>query len=175
MSDSVSFKNLVTEKDSVQAMRVFYRTSRWRWISCCLFFGLCIVFIAALGVVAYLKDGISIGLGVALVGEFLIGGVLWWAWTWQPRRMARKSPHVGVEFETEFSSGGIKSSSSLGSGQLNWAIYTSARETADYFILFSGVGLFYSFPKRHIASPQDVVRLRELIRNNVPKTKLLSS
>lgn len=170
MSDSVSFKYTLTEANYVRAMRAFMWLQLWWRIMLAMF----AVAIAALTILA--ASGVErlepLWFGMSAGG--VVGLAVTWAfWTFQPRWLARNSPSVGVEIEVTLSPDGVNSRSSNGSADARWSIYTSARETTEFFLLFSGKNLFYPFPKSAFADSQHLGRFRDLVRTYVPDTKLL--
>jgi hypothetical protein len=61
---------------------------------------------------------------------------------------------------------------SAGTSDLNWSAFIRAREMQNAFWLFVTKSNFHLIPKRCFASDADIVQLREIIRANIPDSKL---
>jgi hypothetical protein len=171
-SDSVSFKYTLTEKDYRRAMRAFL-SSRLGNRGALAFIGLgfCGFIVTAITDVAV--SGATnpnfwptLG-GLVVFVAAIFGLVRFCHWN-----AARKSPHVGIQYDVTFSAEGLTSRSSHGTAEARWSIYTGARETKDFFLLHSGANLFYPYPKTAFATPQDLASFRDLIRMHIPNAKL---
>jgi hypothetical protein len=98
------------------------------------------------------------------------------AFVWfYPVWLARNAPAVGVEREVTVSSKGMTLHSSLGKSDSAWANFTKMLETDEYFLLYSGKGLFYPFPKQAFGGEHEVRRFRELIRGQIRNSRILDS
>ncbi len=76
---------------------------------------------------------------------------------------AMRSPH-----RLTFSETGIKIESEVANSDCKWSLIQKAFETRSLFVLvYTTRGAMY-VPKRCLASRDDIVRLREIIRENLP-------
>jgi hypothetical protein len=80
---------------------------------------------------------------------------------------------AGISYR--FSPDGIHVESSVATTDLHWAAFRQARESRSMFLLMQNTAMANIIPHRCFASPADVVAMRDLLRRNVPKTKLLDS
>lgn len=174
MSDSITFKYTLTEEDYVRAMRAYlYYERGWRTLF--VFVGLCVCLMVVLAVVVTVNLGRPYYKPVFYAGAFVLGAVaVWWLVGLFQRKAAKKSPFVGTEYDMSFSPGGVTSRSPLTSGEARWSVYTGARESPEFILLCSGIGLYYPFPKKIFDNPEDLERFRELIRTHVPNARLLN-
>ena len=67
---------------------------------------------------------------------------------------------------------GVRVEGSAGTADLNWTAFLQAREISTAFWLFVTTATFHLIPKRCFATNDDLVQFREIIRANIPKTKL---
>jgi len=98
-----------------------------------------------------------------------------WQFHFYPRRVARTATNLGVAFDAIADDSGITVRSSVANSIADWAYFTSVRETADDFILFAQGGGFRAFPKHAFESQQDIERFRQMIRQHVPRVRLLEA
>lgn len=173
MSDSITFKYTLTEGDFVQSIRAHaFKRKPW-WALWVLLAALVFVDVSWVMYVIdrpRLEAGEIIGMIMATVGPAIL---VWWVWWGHPKRVARGAPYLGVDIAGTVSLHGIASHSALGKVEATWASYSTVFESADHFLLYLGRNVFNPFPKRCFSNPKDVDRFRQLIRENVPKTKLL--
>lgn len=170
MSDSLRFNYTLTEQHYARAVRACMWLQLW-WRIMLIVFGLVVAMLAILSLAGVeqleafwfgtLAGG---GAGLAVAAMF---------WVWQPRYLARNSPSVGVEIEVTISPEGVSARSAKGNTDFRWSMYTAARETTEFFLFFSGKGLFYPCPKSAFADSQHLDRFRNLVRTHVPDAKLL--
>ena len=173
MSDSLSFKYILTEGDAVSAIRFQAFRSKLLWV----LWGLFILIVAY----TFYHQFQAVWLGQRAWSSLLrniltIGalGAAWFAFNWfYPYWTARRWPTVGVEKEVTVSDQGITSRSVLGYSETSWANYTSALETDKFFMLYSGRASFFPIPKHCIANSSVQDRFRESIRANIPDVRLL--
>jgi hypothetical protein len=82
------------------------------------------------------------------------------------------NPRVREGTRYQLSKNGIEMETSVGSANLAWAAFGRAIETPNLFLLFVTKGMAYAIPKRSLAGEEETASVRELLRNNVKKTKL---
>lgn len=173
MSDDLSFKYTLTEDDLVRTLLAHERNRLGRWVLWAILGAL------ALSAIIWAVDSIKeSGANAAIIIPLIFvtigpATLAWWNWWMYPRLVARNSPGLGIEIEGTVSVDGIASRSALGKHETAWAGYAGTLESTNHFLLYLGRHVFNPFPKRAFADPQDVDRLRDLIRAHVPKAKLL--
>lgn len=172
MSDSLSFKYILTEDDFVRALRAhaFKQIPRWSlWILLAA-----LLFLQASGIHYIVTWPQASAFGVIwLILVTVLPGV-WFCWIrwWHPKRVIREAPYLNVEIEGTASVDGVVSRSRLGNHETAWGSYSAVFESVDYFLLYLGRNVFNPLPKRSFADTQDVDRFRDLIRAHVPNTRL---
>lgn len=165
MSDSLSFKYTMTEDDVVRASLAQVKLGKRKWLLLAMVPAVLLLAIFAFqgnwrGILELLASVALIGITILLLTRFV-------RWT------ARKSPHIGVEYETTASQDGMTWNSPFASTQSKWTAYTSVRETAEYFMFYCGLAMCAAIPKRSFADSNDMDRFRDLIRAHVPKFNAL--
>lgn len=88
-----------------------------------------------------------------------------------PFRSARSHKDIGMACDVAVDANEIVESNRLGSVAISWAIFSEAREKKAMFLLYQGRVRLWVYPKRGL-SLEIIDQLRELIRANIPKTKL---
>jgi len=171
----LDFKLTLTKDDYKRAYRLFMRRSRYFrsfWVIVSLVF---LYFIS--GHVFDLVGGEDIMTVMISVFPLLVMTVIFvfFLYSWYPALVARSAPDVGTAFDINIGDAGIVVSSAAAKARLGWSIFTGAIETPDDFLLFRGGAGFNSYPKRMLTGPQEIERLRETIRKNIPKATLLST
>jgi hypothetical protein len=73
-----------------------------------------------------------------------------------------------------FSDGAIRVDAPTGTSHIEWQMYIRARETAAHFLLYSQTRIAHVIPKRCLATNEEVTRLREMVRHQVPSATLQS-
>ena len=173
MSDSITFKYTLTEGDHARAWRIHNNGSRVYMI---------VWFLLGLFVTAIVTNRLILiadgerdwsSLFSALVPAGIYLGLVWFSLSWRPRFLARQSPYRGLENDVTVTEMGVTSSNTLLRYEVQWGAYTHAIEKPDMFLLYTGRLLFYPIPISCFENPQDVDRFRDLVRTNIPKTRLL--
>ncbi len=172
MSDSLSFKYVLTEGDAVSAFRFQAFRSKLLWVM----WGLFILIVAY----TFYHQIQAIWLGhrawSSLLRNVLSFGALgaaWFAFNWfYPYWTARRDPTMGVEKELTVSDQGITLRSVLGYSEKSWANYTSALETDEFFMLYTGRANFFPIPKHCFVNSLSQDHFRELIRAHIPEVRL---
>ena len=82
------------------------------------------------------------------------------------------NPRVREGTRYQLSNNGVEMETSVGSANLSWAAFGRAVETPSLFLFFVTKGMAYAIPKRSFASEEEAAAFRELLRDNVKKTKL---
>ncbi len=174
MSDTLSFKYTLTEDDVVRSNRA-HAAGRQFWVRTAL-----AVAVPGMFVIGFVADGdanrILIALAVGAALGFVTWFVVWpifWTLFWLIfsrflKLLLPRSPHIGVEYELAASPAGLAWNSPVGTAEQKWLAYTAIRETADYFLLYSGAALCFTIPKRVFADAQEAGRFRDLLRAHVP-------
>ena len=173
MSDSITFKFTLTEDDFVLAAHAHALSQRKWWIIWAVFFGLWILPLAAVALDTGPEENLLYRIAPFLAGVASVAVMFALAWSWQPRRLARASPYLGVELAGTASGVGLETHSSLGKQEAAWANYSTVLETADHFLLYPARNAYAPLPKRAFADRGDLTRFRELIRAHVPSAGLL--
>ena len=164
MSDSLSFKYILTEGDAVSAFRFQAFRSKLLWV----LWGLFILMVAY----TFYHQIQAVWLGhrawsslLRTVLSFGALGVAWFAFNWfYPYWTARRWPAVGVEKEVTVSDEGMTTRSPLGYSESAWANFTGVLETDEFFLLQMGRANFLPIPKRDLAKISAVSDFRELLR-----------
>lgn len=174
MSDRVSFKYTLTEEDVVRSSqahaagkRIWLRAAAAVIVPSIIFIGS----VANMDAVQLLVDfavSVAAGLFIWFVGWPIFWIGFWYIFAKYLEFILRKSPHIGVEYEMVASPDGVIWNSPHGNTDLQWSAYTSVREAAEYFLLYCGITLCSTIPKRVFTHPRDLERFRELIRAHVP-------
>jgi len=71
-----------------------------------------------------------------------------------------------------FSDNGIHVASAVATADLQWAAIRQALETRSAFLLFAGLNIAHTLPKRCYTNAAELSTMRELLRAHVPKAKL---
>jgi hypothetical protein len=151
-----------------------YTPFRWdrgnlaRWVSA---FVLCLIFYDLYknqsATLLSFPDGEAILAVVALLVLFVLFAVLVFPYL-RMRAMFRKSPAMTKARRYTFRATGITIQSDDANSDCKWPFFQRAVETPSVFVLsITSRGATY-IPKRCFASPNDVARMRELIRENMP-------
>lgn len=172
MANSVTFKYTLAEADFARAKRISAREFPMYWFHWLVIAVITASAVYALYVIASSKSSVHWSFQGLPVLAVVIWLVHWWEYSVLPIRMARKMPAARVEQEVTFSGSGVSAKSKLGNSSADWAAYTRARESSEYFLLYASKYLYFPFPKRFIADAQDIVRLRELVRTHVADARL---
>ncbi len=91
------------------------------------------------------------------------------------RSLWRNQPRLKEPTTYLFTLAGIHVQSFAGSSDLNWSLYLKARETRDYFLLYTSPKFAHALPKRCFASEADLVGFRELIRSAIAGPVVMQS
>jgi len=168
MTDSITFKFTLTEEDFVRASRAHSMSQRRWWIIWAIFFGVWILPLASVALDSAQSGGMLYRILPFLTGVASVALMFVLSWSWQPRRLARGSPFLGVEMEGSASAAGLQTNSSMGLQQAAWRDYERVLETAEHFLLYPAKNRYAPLPKRAFANRESLERFRELIRANVP-------
>lgn len=174
MSDSIPFKFTLTEVDFVLAAHAHALSQRKWWIIWAVFFGLWILPLAAVALDTGPGEDLLYRIAPFLAGVASVAVMFFLAWSWQPRRLARASPYLGVEMAGAATAEGLETHSSLGKQEAAWANYSAVLESADHFLLYPARNQYAPLPKRAFANGRDLERFRELIRANISGAALLN-
>jgi len=172
--DRLNFKFTLTEDDFVLAAHAHALSQRKWWIIWAVFFGLWILPLAAVALDTGPGENLLYRIAPFLAGVASVALMFFLAWSWQPRRLARASPYLGVELAGTASGDGLETHSSLGKQEAAWANYSTVLESADHFLLYPSRNQYAPLPKRAFANREDLDRFRELIRANISSATLLN-
>ena len=172
MSDSITFKFTLTEDDFVRAAHAHAMSQRRWWIIWGLFFGLWGVPLLSVLLQPDPVDDLFYRLLPPLTGLASVAVFFALAWSWQPRRLARRSPYLGAALEGRADAQGLDMQGSLGGEPMPWGNYQTVLESDDHFLLYPARNQYAPLPKRAFASREDLRQFRELIRENIPSANL---
>jgi len=151
-----------------------YTPFRWdrgnlsRWVAaiviCLIFFDLCRNSSAAL---LSFPDGKSILAVVVLLMILILCGLLVFPYL-RVRAVFRKSPALTKRRRYTFRASGITIQSDDANSDLKWSLFQRAVETPGIFAFSVSSHHATYIPKRCFSSSDDVARMRELIRGNMP-------
>lgn len=172
MSDSITFKFTLTEDDFVRAAHAHALSQRRWWITWAIFFGLWLVPLVSVllqnGLTGeMLYQALPLLTGLASVAVFFA-----LAWSWQPRRSARRSPFLGSGLAGIANAHGLDMSGSLGGEPVPWGSYDTVLEADHHFLLYPARNQYAPLPKRAFTSREDLRQFREMIRENIPSANL---
>jgi hypothetical protein len=151
-----------------------YTPFRWdrnnlaRWIAsivlCMIFYDL---YKSSRATILSFQGGESILAIIALLVLFILLGLLVFPYL-RVLAMFRKSPALTKTRRYTFGTTGITIKSDDATSDCKWSLYQRAVETPNVFVfsLTTHHGTFV--PKRCFTSPDDVARVRDLIRENMP-------
>jgi hypothetical protein len=151
-----------------------YTPFRWdrhnlaRWVISIV---LCLIFYdlykSSRATILSFQGGESILAIIALLVLFILLGLLLFPYL-RVRAMFRKSPAMTKTRRYTFNSTGITIQSEDASSDCKWSLYQRAYESPSVFI-FSLTSYHATYiPKRCFASSDDIARVRDLIRENMP-------
>jgi hypothetical protein len=86
----------------------------------------------------------------------------------------KNSVSLKSPIQYSFSDDGVTQKSVTGRGEVLWTAYIKARETRDWFLLYTQKRLAHPLPKRAFANEDEIVEFREMIRRHVPDVSLRS-
>ena len=151
-----------------------YTPFRWergnlaRWVTSIV---LCLIFYdlyrSSRATILSFQGGESILAIIALLVLFILLGLLLFPYL-RLRAMFRKYPAMAKTRRYTFCTTGITIQSDDATSDCKWSLFEKAYETPGIFIvsITSHQGTY--IPKRCFASPDDVVRVRDLVRENMP-------
>jgi len=139
-----------------------------RWV---ISFVLCLIFYdvykGSQEVISSVQGGESILAVMALLALFILFALLVFPYL-RMRAKFRKSPAMTMMWLYTFTATGIRIQSDDATSDCKWSLFLRAWESPSVFVFsLTTHGAIY-VPKRCFASSNDVARLRELIRNNMP-------
>ncbi len=109
------------------------------------------------------------------VPGMIVAGVIAYA-AFRPGRIFRKGPFFEKEFDYALDWNLLRVKNPLAQVELKWEAISRAAENKYGFMLYPLNGrAFHWLPKSGFASSSEIIRLRELIRARVKKTRLLRS
>jgi hypothetical protein len=81
---------------------------------------------------------------------------------------------VGLKnpIQYSFTDDGTNWKSASGCGELLWNAYIKARETRDWFLLYTQPRLAHPLPKGAFVNENEIVEFREMVRRHVPDASL---
>ena len=139
-----------------------------RWVSA---FVLCLIFYDLYtnrsATLLSFPDGHAILTIVALLALFVLLALLLFPYL-RIRAIFRKSPAMTKIRRYTFQPAGISIQSDDANSDCKWSLFQRAVETPSVFALSQTVSAAIYIPKRCFTAPNDVARMRELIRENMP-------
>jgi YcxB-like protein len=88
------------------------------------------------------------------------------------KKLLKTNPNLQGTLQYIFSDQGIEASGPHSHGHLDWSAISEARESATQFLLHPHRAVAHVIPKRFLASVEDQLVLRELLKKHVPKARL---
>jgi hypothetical protein len=85
---------------------------------------------------------------------------------------ASKNPNLRGGTRYEVSSLGVVNEGQHSRGDIRWAAFIKAKELGWAFLLYPQKNIAYLIPKRDLQSEADLLLLRRLIAENIPKAKM---
>jgi hypothetical protein len=139
-----------------------------RWVSA---FVICLIFYDLYknqsATLLSFPDGQAILRVVALLALFVLFALLVFPYL-RMRAIFRKSPAMTKIRRYTFRSTGITIQSDDANSDCKWSLFQRAVETPSVFVFFQTVSAAIYIPKRSFAAPNDVARMRKLVRENMP-------
>jgi hypothetical protein len=156
-----------------------YTPFRWdrhnlaRWVAsvvlCYIFYDL---YEGSRATILSFQSGESILAIIALLVLFILSALLLFPYL-RVRAMFRKSPALTKTRRYTFGTTGVAIHSEDATSDCRWSLFQRAVETPSVFVFSQTLRGGTYIPKRCFASSDDIVRLRDLIRENMPgKCKL---
>ena len=85
---------------------------------------------------------------------------------------ARKNPNLHGDSVYTLSPAGVRIRGPHGEAELRWSAFVRAKELKWAFLLYPQKNVAHVIPKRGFQSNEDVLQCRELLRQNITKSKL---
>ena len=174
--EGLIFELTLTTDDFKRAYRLFMRRSKY-FVTMWLFMAVTYLYLISGNIVDLIKEEEISAMAIAIFPVTALYIILiLYLYYWKPIRIARSAPDVGAAYKIIVNDNGIVISSNIGNtARYGWEKFSAAIETADDFLFFRAGSQFNAYPKRMLTDPRDVERFRELIRENIPNTKLVSA
>jgi len=131
--------------------------------------------VATIAVIVSQGDGIAAMLAAGIVafsGMLLFYSLLFWLTVWMAVRKTERMPGAFEPIKFTLSDAGLRVAATVGEGISLWKLWPFAFETKSVIVVRHELNLIQIIPKRDLASG-DVARIRDVLRRNVKKVRLL--